>query len=179
MFRSLLRFERGASSPDRKNRVLLIFVVPPMDVPGHLRNVRTQPSECNQTRSSCRAYSFRFFTMCFRRNFHLATSQTRFEMADRRCTEPRGRRSSDLLIVDSESEEHTSELQSPVHLVCRLLLEKKKNKRCIHHYLILFSSPSTLLFLSSFSSSFFLLLFFFFFSFFFSYYFFSRDIQNG
>src|SRR5690348_17964860 len=26
------------------------------------------------------------------------------------------------------SEEHTSELQSPVHLVCRLLLEKKKQK---------------------------------------------------
>src|SRR5690348_17701566 len=28
--------------------------------------------------------------------------------------------------VASRSEEHTSELQSPVHLVCRLLLEKKK-----------------------------------------------------
>src|SRR5258708_12710597 len=28
------------------------------------------------------------------------------------------------------SEEHTSELQSPDHLVCRLLLEKKK-----HHYI--------------------------------------------
>src|SRR5690348_17406498 len=27
------------------------------------------------------------------------------------------------------SEEHTSELQSPVHLVCRLLLEKKKKDR--------------------------------------------------
>src|SRR5437867_8364413 len=27
------------------------------------------------------------------------------------------------------SEEHTSELQSPYDLVCRLLLEKKKNKR--------------------------------------------------
>src|SRR4051794_41735654 len=27
------------------------------------------------------------------------------------------------------SEEHTSELQSPVHLVCRLLLEKKKQQR--------------------------------------------------
>src|SRR5690348_17673837 len=26
------------------------------------------------------------------------------------------------------SEEHTSELQSPVHLVCRLLLEKKKKQ---------------------------------------------------
>src|SRR5947208_7934772 len=29
----------------------------------------------------------------------------------------------------SRSEEHTSELQSPDHLVCRLLLEKKKNHR--------------------------------------------------
>src|SRR5690348_17454600 len=29
------------------------------------------------------------------------------------------------------SEEHTSELQSPVHLVCRLLLEKKK--KSAHH----------------------------------------------
>src|SRR5690348_17925633 len=28
--------------------------------------------------------------------------------------------------LDGRSEEHTSELQSPVHLVCRLLLEKKK-----------------------------------------------------
>src|SRR5690348_17988446 len=27
--------------------------------------------------------------------------------------------------LDLRSEEHTSELQSPVHLVCRLLLEKK------------------------------------------------------
>src|SRR5690348_17846425 len=30
---------------------------------------------------------------------------------------------------DDRSEEHTSELQSPVHLVCRLLLEKKKKKK--------------------------------------------------
>src|SRR2546429_2451636 len=29
---------------------------------------------------------------------------------------------------DTRSEEHTSELQSRLHLVCRLLLEKKKNK---------------------------------------------------
>src|SRR2546429_3690025 len=33
----------------------------------------------------------------------------------------------------SRSEEHTSELQSRLHLVCRLLLEKKK-KQHIHHY---------------------------------------------
>src|SRR5947208_11166015 len=43
--------------------------------------------------------------------------------------------------IDIRSEEHTSELQSPDHLVCRLLLEKKKknihtqlNETCIHHY---------------------------------------------
>src|SRR5256885_5907340 len=29
--------------------------------------------------------------------------------------------------ADERSEEHTSELQSPCNLVCRLLLEKKKN----------------------------------------------------
>src|SRR2546422_5884052 len=31
--------------------------------------------------------------------------------------------------VPGRSEEHTSELQSRLHLVCRLLLEKKKNKQ--------------------------------------------------
>src|SRR5258708_15555307 len=31
------------------------------------------------------------------------------------------------------SEEHTSELQSPDHLVCRLLLEKKKKRHKIIH----------------------------------------------
>src|SRR5690348_17782628 len=35
------------------------------------------------------------------------------------------------------SEEHTSELQSPVHLVCRLLLEKKKQ----HHTDACFANP--------------------------------------
>src|SRR5689334_14512383 len=33
------------------------------------------------------------------------------------------------------SEEHTSELQSQFHLVCRLLLEKKKKKRIIKKYI--------------------------------------------
>src|SRR5437763_3755791 len=32
-------------------------------------------------------------------------------------------------ICPGRSEEHTSELQSPMYLVCRLLLEKKKKKR--------------------------------------------------
>src|SRR5207244_7963649 len=34
--------------------------------------------------------------------------------------------------LEQRSEEHTSELQSPDHLVCRLLLEKKKNTNVIH-----------------------------------------------
>src|SRR5690348_17718185 len=33
----------------------------------------------------------------------------------------------------ARSEEHTSELQSPVHLVCRLLLEKKKKKKRLQY----------------------------------------------
>src|SRR3989449_2436002 len=33
--------------------------------------------------------------------------------------------------VVERSEEHTSELQSRLHLVCRLLLEKKKNKTLV------------------------------------------------
>src|SRR5437762_11318608 len=39
---------------------------------------------------------------------------------DRRAHEP---------AAEARSEEHTSELQSPMYLVCRLLLEKKKIKR--------------------------------------------------
>src|SRR5690554_5523760 len=38
------------------------------------------------------------------------------------------------------SEEHTSELQSRPHLVCRLLLEKKKKKTYTSHLFLLFSS---------------------------------------
>src|SRR5256885_6232605 len=35
--------------------------------------------------------------------------------------------------VGQRSEEHTSELQSPCNLVCRLLLEKKKNNKTRTH----------------------------------------------
>src|SRR2546422_2350895 len=44
----------------------------------------------------------------------------------------------DLNPAQYRSEEHTSELQSRLHLVCRLLLEKKKKKRrrriLVHNY---------------------------------------------
>src|SRR5438552_4850288 len=41
---------------------------------------------------------------------------------------PARTKGADRSVVASRSEEHTSELQSPDHLVCRLLLEKKKEK---------------------------------------------------
>src|SRR5690348_4641398 len=44
--------------------------------------------------------------------------------------------------IPSRSEEHTSELQSPVHLVCRLLLEKKKKKTNTSQISILLSLNS-------------------------------------
>src|SRR6202040_4385172 len=43
-----------------------------------------------------------------------------FDPVDRYC-----------VVKCQRSEEHTSELQLPVHLVCRLLLEKKQNNKCI------------------------------------------------
>src|SRR6266516_5056914 len=49
----------------------------------------------------------------------------------RRAPAGRARPTSDpspLMLLPRRSEEHTSELQSPYDLVCRLLLEKKKNK---------------------------------------------------
>src|SRR5438876_2032329 len=46
--------------------------------------------------------------------------------------------------LPNRSEEHTSELQSPVHLVCRLLLEKKNKNTTTHtpleHVTILFTA---------------------------------------
>src|SRR5260370_31588993 len=42
----------------------------------------------------------------------------------------------------TRSEEHTSELQSHLNLVCRLLLEKKKNKKVINQQTIVSESDS-------------------------------------
>src|SRR2546429_5874919 len=41
--------------------------------------------------------------------------------------------SSRLFFIRPRSEEHTSELQSRLHLVCRLLLEKKKNTELLNN----------------------------------------------
>src|SRR5256885_8847763 len=40
------------------------------------------------------------------------------------------------VLIPERSEEHTSELQSPCNLVCRLLLEKKKKRPIERHILV-------------------------------------------
>src|SRR6266508_6302469 len=78
------------------------------------------------------SYFFFFFFLMIRRppRSTLFPYTTLFRSRSRcpRCrARPAGRRCS-----SSRSEEHTSELQSRGHLVCRLLLEKKKKKKAKH-----------------------------------------------
>src|SRR5690348_17749948 len=47
------------------------------------------------------------------------------------------------LLARERSEEHTSELQSPVHLVCRLLLEKKKTNHPDNSIPPIYPPPTT------------------------------------
>src|SRR2546422_5636937 len=65
------------------------------------------------------------YTTLFRSTEPTTATVTKFDLTTRK-TEPflGGIRA----FVVSRSEEHTSELQSRLHLVCRLLLEKKKKK---------------------------------------------------
>src|SRR2546426_8299005 len=68
------------------------------------------------------------YTTLFRsdRLRHRAAGRRRRRAADRR----RGRCAAPTRAIRARrSEEHTSELQSPCNLVCRLLLEKKKKKK--------------------------------------------------
>src|SRR5690348_18185906 len=60
---------------------------------------------------------------------------TLFRSCDARDIERRCAVIRDRDRLRGRSEEHTSELQSPVHLVCRLLLEKKKTTSVIYHAL--------------------------------------------
>src|SRR2546422_6097680 len=68
-----------------------------------------------------------------RRAVQRAVRETgRWESSSFRCKPPSGGCFVDGMGL-SRSEEHTSELQSRLHLVCRLLLEKKKKKH-IRYY---------------------------------------------
>src|SRR2546426_9609343 len=66
------------------------------------------------------------YTTLFRSHLRLAF-KNRFQRLEPRVV---GKvRTTRLLRGNRRSEEHTSELQSPCNLVCRLLLEKKKKKK--------------------------------------------------
>src|SRR5437763_8369108 len=63
---------------------------------------------------------------------HLATFETTYVTFELRYIDGRNVRLVDKLKPGARlyrSEEHTSELQSPMYLVCRLLLEKKKQQQ--------------------------------------------------
>src|SRR2546426_4682607 len=79
------------------------------------------------------------YTTLFRSNITRGYFQwsAQNELPDKqKCDEPAEGFSSVTLSQIKRSEEHTSELQSPCNLVCRLLLEKKKQNqinRLIHN----------------------------------------------
>src|SRR2546422_2563783 len=63
----------------------------------------------------------------------LFRSEKRREEGERHDPEPTRQL---RMLVEDRSEEHTSELQSRLHLVCRLLLEKKKKKHTVDAALV-------------------------------------------
>src|SRR5437867_8301721 len=83
------------------------------------------------------------YTTLFRSQGETAGQRRPLGSRDRPRPRPRGALSMIKIVVPAQrSEEHTSELQSPYDLVCRLLLEKKKktnvraaigiDRPCIH-----------------------------------------------
>src|SRR5258708_35624005 len=78
------------------------------------------------------------YTTLFRSNLSTSAANNQLDFANQ-CNGRRRRAQPDSGALEFlrrarlyRSEEHTSELQSPDHLVCRLLLEKKKKKSKQH-----------------------------------------------
>src|SRR5256885_6081680 len=69
------------------------------------------------------------YTTLFRSRTRPATAASTWRAGSR----TRGPTSSSPRAPRRRSEEHTSELQSPCNLVCRLLLEKKKKIHTLHN----------------------------------------------
>src|SRR5258708_15594834 len=63
-----------------------------------------------------------------------ANNPARARLQVQRHDRETGERELDYLQMLTRSEEHTSELQSPDHLVCRLLLEKNKRQQLKEQY---------------------------------------------
>src|SRR5258708_26728384 len=87
------------------------------------------------------------YTTLFRSLSELRRGQDRPPDLAAQRLDPRGEvdRRADAGEIQLRSEEHTSELQSPDHLVCRLLLEKKKSGRIPAHRVNASPSPIALI----------------------------------
>src|SRR6267143_3863504 len=81
------------------------------------------------SRPLCLFFSFFFFLMIRRPPRSTLFPYTTLFRSHRGLPPCRPSRPVPQLAAPVRSEEHTSELQSQFHLVCRLLLEKKKNKK--------------------------------------------------
>src|SRR3989454_7530511 len=97
-----------------------------MATPRRLRQAREQRI-ASPIRSSARSAT-ESRAMKFDANSRMATASQRASA----LTAMRWRCTMYHAAATSRSEEHTSELQSPCNLVCRLLLEKKKKKQIRH-----------------------------------------------
>src|SRR6266487_6391081 len=93
-----------------------------------LRKIATIASCRRPSAALCAAPRVFFFFLMIRRppRSTLFPYTTLFRSCRPRRSAPRTPARSSAPSRGTRSEEHTSELQSPVHLVCRLLLEKKK-----------------------------------------------------
>src|SRR6266849_9776401 len=90
----------------------------------------TPRTSCVRTRAA--SHFFVFFFLMIRRppRSTLFPYTTLFRSLARAVGDPSEALEEDpLRVLGERSEEHTSELQSRVDLVCRLLLEKKKKKK--------------------------------------------------
>src|SRR5258708_25977251 len=67
------------------------------------------------------------YTTLFRSDGDRGRNQRTHQIEAKLRNLDRGKAGREPAKLAARSEEHTSELQSPDHLVCRLLLEKKKN----------------------------------------------------
>src|SRR5947208_12837084 len=100
----------------------------PLLPPAARRNRRTRRSAMKPHQHRPETEAVRGGTDLSKKNGPLATpiyQTSTFEVTD---SDQQVRATHTDMFYTRRSEEHTSELQSPDHLVCRLLLEKKKKK---------------------------------------------------
>src|SRR6476661_7826093 len=124
------RFERACSTPEQSDE-LENFDVP--DRPGNFRPPAGRPPRPSRAAAAGRGL---FFFVMIRRpprsTLFPYTTLFRSDLIALRHTEPVVALGDFTMLLPAHeqirSEEHTSELQSHLNLVCRLLLEKKKKK---------------------------------------------------